>query len=876
MAQSSNYKQYNRGTRILTEESGFAGGILWTDNNIDATHLKTIVNCDYDDTTGYLKTRDPFAPINSTVVSFDDPQLLAGYQLLGAYNVCPFDMDNEETTQRAGWLYIFAMPQKEDDLWTVSFNNTTVKCIFKPDEDSYFICELSLSDSKLRNINIRNLLLRYENYLYSLGSDTTNEESWQQVFRVESHSVNDAIVYTLRQLDYTEEVLPKINNVTLLEARLTGFNAARGEDTFKYSSTKIDPTDTPEVLGFYITDANGTVVASPKAGKLGETEEYVIHVPVAYTPVEGSTHYLGVFQLKDVVDEDATIQLADPWEFKQLVSSEDYDGEHRDRVVEFVFKYRFNKKKTILYFTYYGSNPEYADKKKTEYILTTKEPDDWSSSYLNYYKKDSLNAFVKLTNFETWTQYTYYRAEEVNPSAYDSDALAYFQDSVITGDSLQNLKVKTYALDSAYGNCIWKNRMCLWGVSGNYNCLFLSEIDNFYYYPVPHNVALFDTNVISCIPYKDSLLVFTADKIYRLIESNDGSLVQSVVQNDMPLSNADAAYLTAIKNMVLFKSGNYFYMIVPKTQSLTDELSIAPIYKNIAGFLNTLDKSTQEMLQLLYPEYRLVGYDTDGAVTVLNGAPCAVYSEQDTVHILYDVLATASSNDDDGNDTVAIHYFKMFLNYNTNLRAWTFYLVDTTEYSLEVAALTTTRAMSFVRVNKKDSSFNIVTQQQSVENTVDRFRILLDTGYRTLSSSTQKRFREIQLKLYNATENTTACGTSFLVDGVWRRSYTKLTEFITADNVVSLTPELDLNTFIVESTLTPDSVGVVNESPGSDAIELSSWTLNFSHFKRGAPVTVRIPVSGKGFNPRFILMIPDAVDITINEINWVYRLMHGR
>ena len=60
MVQSSNYKQFNRSTRILTEESGFASGMLWTGNNIDAAHLKTIVNCDYDDTTGFLKTRDAF------------------------------------------------------------------------------------------------------------------------------------------------------------------------------------------------------------------------------------------------------------------------------------------------------------------------------------------------------------------------------------------------------------------------------------------------------------------------------------------------------------------------------------------------------------------------------------------------------------------------------------------------------------------------------------------------------------------------------------------------------------------------------------------------------------------------------------------------
>jgi hypothetical protein len=351
-------------------------------------------------------------------------------------------------------------------------------------------------------------------------------------------------------------------------------------------------------------------------------------------------------------------------------------------------------------------------------------------------------------------------------------------------------------------------------------------------------------------------------------ESNDGTFVQTVVQNDMPLSQDASAHLTAIKNMVLFKSGNYFYMIVPKAQSLTDELTIAPIYKNIAGFLNNLDNSTKEVLQLLYPEYRLDSCS-------VGSTPAAVYSEQDTVHILYDVLSTGATKD----NANASLQFKMFLNYNTNLRAWTLYFVDTRTQSLEVAALAKERRMEFIRINaatdKKPALFDIVTQQPA-ESTTDNFRVLLDTGYRTLSASTQKRFREVQLKLYSESEEITAFGTAFLVDGVWRRNYTHLTEVSTAANTVSLLPELDLNTFVTELNMPVDETGEIIKAPGSDSIELSDWTLDFSHFKREAPVTVRVPVSGKGYNPRFIFMAPDAVGLTINEVNWVYRLMHGR
>ena len=37
--------------------------------------------------------------------------------------------------------------------------------------------------------------------------------------------------------------------------------------------------------------------------------------------------------------------------------------------------------------------------------------------------------------------------------------------------------------------------------------------------------------------------------------------------------------------MVFFKSGNYYYMVVPSLRSMTGELVLAPISKNIEFFL---------------------------------------------------------------------------------------------------------------------------------------------------------------------------------------------------------------------------------------------------------------------------------------------------
>lgn len=873
MAQSSSYKTYGRSTRVLTEESGFAGGMLWTGNNIDETHLKAIVNCDYDDTTGYLKARDPFVLTQDTPFeqNFIDADIdISDYKLLRTFNICAFD--KEDTQQDAGWLYIFAHPQDLGDGIT-RCNMDDILCIYNPG-DKLHKCTLDITAGiTLKNIIPANILLNYDNQLYGLGSSTAYEEAWLHVYRI----VYNEAGYIFKQLDYEKEIKPRINGVSLLEAVTTGWNAARGKDIYTYASVQVQEKDEQYILGAYFEDEFGNSISSPKLG-----QDVTMYVPVAYVPPksgDSDVYHLALFQTKGV--EDST-DLVEPWSLKEVCTRtyDELSNAHDPHITAFSFKIKFSKKTTQLYFTFYGNDPNHVENYKYSLVTQTQEPAEWVSRRDLFYsiRFESVGDYNRPQYFsagmkDPWLANTYYTREVI--TAYSDDAQAYQMVTINAGASLDNLKARPYDLASAEGSCTWSNRMCVWGVRNSSNLLFLSEIDNFYYYPVPHNVALFDTNVISCIPYKDSLLVFTANKVYSISESNDGSFVQTVVQNDMPLTKSDAAHLAAIKNMVLFKSGNYFYMIVPKSQSLTGELSIAPIYKNIAGFLNTLDKSVQEVLQLMYPEYLFQS-------CITNPTPAAVYAEQDTIHILYDIAASVSIKNDDLLQMGMPCTFKLFLNYNTNLRAWTMYIEDTSYASLEVSNLTKERAMSFIRTKRIDSGrriFETVTRHPAPKEQpgwASPFRLLLDTGYRTLSSAMQKRFREIQLKVHNEEESITAFGTSFLVDGVWRRNYSKFEETILDSNVVSLMPVLDLNTFITEPSMPVTESGQIEKDPGSDAIELNSWTLDFSHFKREAPTTIRIPVSGKGYSPRFIMIAPNAVGLTINEINWVYRLMNGR
>ena len=310
-------------------------------------------------------------------------------------------------------------------------------------------------------------------------------------------------------------------------------------------------------------------------------------------------------------------------------------------------------------------------------------------------------------------------------------------------------------------------------------------------------------------------------------------------------------------------------MVVPKSQSLTGELTIAPVYKNIARLLSDKRQYLYDTLSAMYPYH----FEVDRID--IDDTPAHIYSEQDTVYIVYDVGAQYSV----AQNPNKYLRLKLFLNYNTNLRAWSVYLEETTTMSLVPAILTVARNTEFIRT---DSEGRVYTATLTPSTNLDEaVHCLIDTGYRNLSGAIKKRFREIQLKLYSESENVTAFHSAFYLDGRTRKCYNKLEEAFVDDaqRVVTLAPSFDANAFLLEDTLTINEYGDLFsqvERKGSDSIELSHWDLDFSHFKRNAVSTLRIPVSGKGYAPRFILMSDQSIALYINEINWIYRMLYGR
>ena len=166
-------------------------------------------------------------------------------------------------------------------------------------------------------------------------------------------------------------------------------------------------------------------------------------------------------------------------------------------------------------------------------------------------------------------------------------------------DMHQNVAPVNYNLATATGMLEWKNRLVLWGVKHAETILFTSDVNNPAYFPYPNNIDVVDEPIIHCMLYGDDLLVFTNTKLYRLTIGETGGIgTHTLVQKNLNIAEKDVPMFCLVKNMVFFKSGNYYYMLVPKSSSITGETTIAPVSNSIYPFLDNFSKEVDKLFSI--------------------------------------------------------------------------------------------------------------------------------------------------------------------------------------------------------------------------------------------------------------------------------------
>ena len=446
--------------------------------------------------------------------------------------------------------------------------------------------------------------------------------------------------------------------------------------------------------------------------------------------------------------------------------------------------------------------------------------------------------------------------------------------------STANKDLKNYDLSKATGMLFWKNRIWLYGLFEDPTVLFASDINEPTYFPYPNNIDIFDEPIMHCAAFNENMLVFTRSALYKLTLNNEGTWTKQIIQGDLNFTEFDTNTIQIVKNMVFFKSGDYYYMVVPKTLSLQNELAIAPVSRNIEKFLDKFSTNVAELFETLY-EY-------SGSLEL---AAHYNFLNYEDVHNVYAFVTDSGL------------LLNLVLLYNTVDRYWRFYTYESEEIYRPVRQDATKSSDMYAPMHCILDGKNVLGVQiiSSPEEQIKDFYIprncaittgtadngkimaafenqhifknwtLLDCGYRNIITDYKKRCRELQFKFNNIGTHKVTFLTEFILDGETRKGYYKY-------DIEHIIDPNDPNFGLIYIARTPiENLDVVGSTfLGNDSKDTNMWTLDYSRFPEIAFIKARFKVSGKGYTPRFRLISRSEENYEMIGYSWVFRALYSR
>lgn len=526
---------------------------------------------------------------------------------------------------------------------------------------------------------------------------------------------------------------------------------------------------------------------------------------------------------------------------------------------------------------------------------------EWSSmtnTSWNTIKEWTADTGTDSANLEIAFNFTPPVAEAIiRISAYPvtGDTVADIADSVLAvGFSFQkttysntiNSDKKQYSIHKASGICYWKNRIVAWGVPEDDTILFVSDVNDPTYFPYPNNTETFTSAIQYCTPFGDDLLVFTADALYIITLAADGtSWTSKCLQRNLCIAAWDVHLVQTVKNMLFFKSGNYYYMVVPKSSSLTGELTIADISKPMRGFFDNFKTAALEVLNNTYmPEVEYTDFDI---------AHYYNYLSKDSVHNVYMLVVPGIH---ETHDT----YVNLDVIYDTVNRTWRVYTygssaklvphntsytqdtmfvskfqfeTDNKRTGIQHLTWSTEREDMYLQHNDArlaDTDEHIKVQENQKHSIIGN-RQLIDTGYREHASNFKKRYRELQFTINNISLSALQFYVAFLIDGALRKSWYGYEVVQDTDPTSPTYGVISVHRILLPSVSNTSGAPI---TPSTTVLD--NWILDMSAFPDNGYCKCRVTVSGKGYAPRMLINSPNAKIFKLLNISWVYRTLYSR
>ena len=836
------FKKFNRESRIQTSEESFKEGVVFTRAPLDSGRSRLLVNFDLTDSGDSISVRKGLrptmlgAPVN---VQGLEPTLRTDLSITQSYDAV--------TEDNKRYRLVVANQFKENDTQVPNTNLSEAPAelwVIKSDESSMqYPC---LDEYGITTKNMYALPISHE--LQETPSEDPAPKSY-----------------------YTFPKTAKVNGIEVPNPRAF----ARPVGAFWNNA-------------YYSFNTAGKLMRSrymPAEGSVAESYISEELTPRDISAAEASTQGFNMLRDEPFVFTDAyaigTIQLD---------GILPYDADARIAVQPIInTKYNLRCSYTV------QSNEKY----KIVWDYRERGTETWSdlrTEEIQYNQSTTpVPGALLVTNFSSATEdiIIRVRAYKWSGSAYSNDpekTLAvgiHFERNTI--ENAVNNDLVNYDLTKATGLTYWHNCLWLYGLAQDPTVLFCSAPNDPVYFPYPHNADVFDEPIISCTPFNDNLLVFTRSQLIQLTLSSEGGWTKKVLQSNLDFSDLDARFIQVIKNMVFFKSGDYFYMIVPKQLSLQNELAVAPVSKNIEYFLDDFAENAKNLFEVLY--------DYSGTLELVTHYN---YLNYEDVHNVYTFKTDSGL------------LLNLVLLYNTVDRTWRIYTYESQapyyplkqdatkasvlmapaylQFKVDDAEPVAEVGVQFLEPSRetpqdlyipsgtilyKNSGIWVADAglMQRAYEALHRFKNwqILDTGYRNTAIDYNKRYRELQFKINNVSHAALRFMTEFILDGETRISpYQYHTEHVIDPSspsygniVISRTP--------VENLAVPGTTML-----GEDPEDINAWTLSNSRFPEISYWKARFPVSGKGYTPRVRLVGRTEEKYELLGYTWVYRQLYSR
>lgn len=611
MAEVTNFKNYQRGKRQLTSEISFSRGIQYHSNLVDEGYMKMLVNFDTDERGKLLRPRPglKFSKVLlPEVFQFED---ISNNPLHASEAVSLIDIkecvegDNTHLQLILGSdvyedyprIHVLTVPNVDLSLTEWQEYLSAPKAYPYNEENCYF-GNSAPRLTKIHDWSINNPIAFYpdlpgafvfNNNYYFLGASEDPSNS----------TYKRGLYYTEFDSEKTRYFIKKVipKSVGPSEAVTYGYNMLLGGDAYAFSNNEyLGLLQFTGILPYSSSESN-KLLMTPRSN-----EDVLLK---CYFNGTANKSYKFVWEWRHVGEDAWTSIQSDGSSIYTLIS----DAEGKIRVQD-----------------------EYNRQRDTVSVL---------------FKAPTKDILVRVQAFSV--------DDEGNVSDTVEKAMTVgFDFTLETYGEAANVEPETYDLLTCRGIEAWQNRIVLYGLPEDPTTLFISEANSPDYFPYPNNISIYEEPIISVKAFMGGLLVFTTSKIHYITLNEDGTTwTSNVIQSNLHISSDDKHLIQVVKNMVYFKAGNYYFMIVPKAQSTTGELVLAPISTEITSFLNSFKKNVKQLMQDTY--------DYSGELALVDYYNYLNYEDICNTYVL---------------QTEDFKYLSFVLLYNVSTRSWRSYVYE--------------------------------------------------------------------------------------------------------------------------------------------------------------------------------------------------------